>query len=172
MKFKPTYLYVKRHSITGLKYFGKTTKADPVVYKGSGLVWSRHIRKHGKKYVETIWYKLFTDRDDCMEFAEFFSKEMDIVNSKEWANLRPENGIDGIVTGTPQSPEHSRKISVALTGRNFSDEHRDNISMVMTGKKLPAETCAKMSASRTGKTRIFAKEHCNNLSTAKKNFLV
>lgn len=31
----PTYLYVKQHTITGLKYFGKTIK-DPYVYPGSG----------------------------------------------------------------------------------------------------------------------------------------
>lgn len=43
MEFTPTYLYVKHHSITGLKYFGKTTKLDPVTYKGSGLVWRRRI---------------------------------------------------------------------------------------------------------------------------------
>ena len=24
-QFKPTYLYVKTHNVTGLKYFGKTT---------------------------------------------------------------------------------------------------------------------------------------------------
>jgi len=33
---KPTYLYIKEHSKTGLKYFGKTTKSDPTVYDGSG----------------------------------------------------------------------------------------------------------------------------------------
>ena len=27
--FKPTYLYVKTHNKTGLKYFGKTTTPDP-----------------------------------------------------------------------------------------------------------------------------------------------
>lgn len=63
MEFKPTYLYIKRHSITGLMYFGKTTKSDPVEYKGSGLVWTRHIRKHGKKHVETVWHKLFVNRE-------------------------------------------------------------------------------------------------------------
>jgi hypothetical protein len=25
-----TYLYIKQHSITGLKYFGKTTKKDTI----------------------------------------------------------------------------------------------------------------------------------------------
>jgi hypothetical protein len=169
---KPTYLYIKRHSITGLKYFGKTTKADPIAYNGSGTVWMRHIRKHGKKHIETIWCELFTDKEECMEFAEFFSDEMDIVKSDEWANLRPENGIDGIITGTklgPQTLEHSSKISKALIGRKFSEEHRINISNAGLGKKLPIEVCAKMSASRTGKKRDFLEGHCENLSKGAKS---
>jgi hypothetical protein len=55
MEFKPTHLYyIKLHSITGLMYFGKTTKEDPVAYSGSGLVWTRHIRKHGRKHISAF----------------------------------------------------------------------------------------------------------------------
>ena len=56
---KPTYLYIKQHKITKLKYFGKTTK-DPNKYLGSGKHWIRHIKKHGLE-IDTIWYQLFTD---------------------------------------------------------------------------------------------------------------
>jgi hypothetical protein len=45
--FKPTFLYIKTHSVTGLKYFGKTTK-DPFRYKGSGVYWVRHLKVHRK----------------------------------------------------------------------------------------------------------------------------
>jgi hypothetical protein len=31
--FKPTWLYIKQHTVTGLKYFGKTTR-NPEKYKG------------------------------------------------------------------------------------------------------------------------------------------
>lgn len=34
--FKPTYLYIKIHNDTGLKYFGKTCSKTPKQYKGSG----------------------------------------------------------------------------------------------------------------------------------------
>lgn len=56
--FVPTYLYIKRHTITGKLYFGKTTKTDMDFskYKGSGKHWSNHIKKHGKEHVETIWF--------------------------------------------------------------------------------------------------------------------
>jgi len=91
---KPTYLYIKQHKITGLKYFGKTTK-DPLTYLGSGKHWRRHIKKHGIKFVETIWHQLFINKEELIKYALDFSKNFDIVNSKEWANLKEENGLDG-----------------------------------------------------------------------------
>lgn len=91
--FKPTYLYIKTHNVTGLKYFGKTTSTRKR-YRGSGHYWVRHIKKHGYD-VTTDIIGYFTDRDECMKFALDFSEKHNIVNSKEWANERPENGVDG-----------------------------------------------------------------------------
>lgn len=89
--FKPTYLYIKTHNITGLKYFGKTTKPDPHKYKGSGLYWLKHLKIHGNNVTtEIVGY--YTDKKDCFEAADKFSKENDIVESNEWANLVPESG--------------------------------------------------------------------------------
>lgn len=92
--FKPTYLMIKQHKITGLKYFCKTTKKDPVKYLGSGVYWREHLKEHGK-FVQTIWCKLFDDKLELKEFAEFFSEEFDIVKSPLWANKKLENGLDG-----------------------------------------------------------------------------
>ena len=36
----PTYLYIKQHSVTKLKYFGKTNSEDPIKYSGSGKYWT------------------------------------------------------------------------------------------------------------------------------------
>lgn len=129
---KPTYLYIKRHALTGKCYFGKTTKADPVSYLGSGLHWVRHVKKHGIEHVETLWYKLFTDVEECSRIALQFSKQQDIVNSDLWLNLRPENGKDGIIVGTKFSEETKQKM-----------------------RKGPrsAEVRAKISAGRKGKCR-------------------
>ena len=44
--FKPTYLYIKTHKTTGLKYFGKTASSKDS-YSGSGKYWLRHLAKHG-----------------------------------------------------------------------------------------------------------------------------
>ena len=91
--FKPTYLYVKTHNITGLKYFGKTTAKDPYKYNGSGVRWRRHLNKHGKD-ISTEILGYYIDEDECRNFAIQFGKENDIVNSKEWANLKEES-LDG-----------------------------------------------------------------------------
>jgi hypothetical protein len=92
---KLTHLYIKQHSVTGLKYFGKTTKEDPVSYLGSGIHWKRHIKKHGTDHVKTLWYQSFQDEKSLVDYATKFSKENNIVESKEWANLKEENGLDG-----------------------------------------------------------------------------
>lgn len=117
-QFNPTHLYVKTHNITGLKYFGKTTAKDPHKYKGSGHIWTPHIKKHGYDVTtEIIGY--FIDRDECTTFALEFSEKHNIVNSKEWANLMLENGVCGgdTVAGRSklevQSTKEKRKQTIA-----------------------------------------------------------
>lgn len=91
--FKPTYLYIKTHNITGLKYFGKTTRTDPYSYKGSGSHWVRHINKHGYN-VTTEILGYYTNKEECIAAALEFSLSNNIVESVEWANLRTES-LDG-----------------------------------------------------------------------------
>ena len=47
--FKPTRLYIKRHSITGVLYLGKTVTTGKKFesYYGGGIVWARHLKVHG-----------------------------------------------------------------------------------------------------------------------------
>ena len=98
--FTATLLMIKRHKVTGLKYFCKTSLYDPVNYLGSGTYWGRHLAEHGNE-VETLWHQLFEDKDEVMTYALSFSAENRIVDAvdengrKIWANLIPENGIDG-----------------------------------------------------------------------------
>lgn len=91
--FKPTYLYIKTHNITGLKYFGKTTNKDPYKYKGSGTYWKRHLEKHGCD-VNTEILGYYINEKECKSNSLKFSKENNIVDSKEWANLKVET-LDG-----------------------------------------------------------------------------
>lgn len=110
------YLYVKTHNKTGLKYFGKTTRPDPISYKGSGKYWSRHLKKHGSDFTTEI-IATFDNEKSCELFAIKFSLENDIVNSNLWANLREENGLDGAPLGHTTKKETKLKISQTLLGR-------------------------------------------------------
>ncbi len=94
MSFKPTYLCIKTHTTTGLKYFCKTTKTDPYSYTGSGDYWLKHLSVHGKKFSTEV-LGFFSNKEECIRIATEFSIKHNIVESKEWANFKIENGIDG-----------------------------------------------------------------------------
>lgn len=87
--FKPTYLYIKTHNVTGLKYFGKTTAKDPHKYIGSGVYWNRHLKVYGINFSTEI-IGFYSDEQECRQTALKFSTDYDIVASKDWANLKEE----------------------------------------------------------------------------------
>lgn len=115
-------LYVKTHNKTGLKYFGKTIQ-DPFSYSGSGIVWTRHLAKYGND-ISTVIIGQFENIDECSKVALQFSSENDIVKSKEWANLIPENGmIGGAIHNSLHSEETKLKISKANKGKLAGDKN-------------------------------------------------
>jgi len=109
----PIYLYVKTHNKTGLKYLGKTISKDPIKYKGSGLYWRNHITKHGYD-VTTEIIKECKDNDELKFWGQYYSDLWNIVESKDWANLKTECGDGG--TGPNlgvhmRLPEHRLRFS-------------------------------------------------------------
>jgi len=124
--FQPTYLYIKQHSVTGLKYFGKTIQDDPIKYLGSGPYWKSHINKHGKDYVETLWTKLFNDVDELVYFALMFSKENAIVESANWANKIIEDGLNGYTS--EQSKQIQKTLLDEKTHHFLTKEHSERVS--------------------------------------------
>lgn len=152
MEFKPTWLYIKQHNITGLKYFGKTTRKDPSKYLGSGIRWKNHLRKHGEN-ISTIWTKFFTNKEDLVSFALTFSKENKIVESNEWANLKLEDGLMGEDTGITdigreilREKSSSRKHTPEAIAK--IKQARANQKNLRTGKKHSYETIEKIRAAR------------------------
>jgi hypothetical protein len=158
LKFQPTYLYVKQHSITGLKYFGKTIQ-NPIKYLGSGKYWKPHIEKHGKEYVETIWFHIFNDIDLLVEFALFFSEEYNIFESNNWANQKPENGLDGGTDGSSKKGElnpfygktHTDETKNKMCGRKCTEENKLLYNKLKKGVSDSEETRKKKSISKIGK---------------------
>jgi len=151
MDFKPTWLYIKQHNISGIKYFGKTVR-DPNTYLGSGLYWSRHLKKYGQN-ISTIWTRLFTNKEELIEFAVKFSQDNNIVQSKDWANLKLEDGLMGGDTGITE--EGRRVLSEKSSGRRQSIETKEKIrnarklqTCPRTGKKHSYETIKKIKEKR------------------------
>lgn len=131
-------LYIATHNVTGKKYFGKTekwfTKEDlQKNYHGSGKYWSKHKKKHGNDITMEI-YKICSlnesDVDYVKPIALKFSEENDIVKSKEWANEKFENGLDG----NPAGKTHP------MYGKKHTQESKDKISKSATGKTPSIET--------------------------------
>lgn len=169
MEFKPTWLYVKKHTVTGMLYFGKTVR-DPYKYNGSGLHWMRHRRKHGLHEVDTLWVRLFTDEEKLTRYALRFSRRNDIVTSPKWANMIPETGLGGGAKGAnkgwkhseeakvkiraaqkgiPKTAEHNLKNSQANLGKTFSKATIEKIRLAASNPS--DEVRAKMSAAKKGR---------------------
>lgn len=135
------YLYVKTHNLTGLRYLGKTKSSDPYSYRGSGKVWTRHIKKHGYDVTTEIIFQS-TNPIEIRQQGLYYSRLWNVVNSKEWANLKEESGDGGwdqkLTSASIQNlygvdnpshiPEVRQKLSLITVGlknkdlRNFANE--------------------------------------------------
>jgi hypothetical protein len=153
----PTYLYLKQHNKTGLKYFGKTIK-DPNKYKGSGVYWNRHLDLHGDD-VATVWIKLFTDEQELTSFALEYSKNNNIVESNEYANLKLEDGLMGGDTGLTEAgrkiiSEKSKKYRHSKETLEKIRNARANQTNLRTGQKHSPETISKIKAARANQKNV------------------
>lgn len=149
-RFVPTRLYIKRHTTTGLKYLGKTIHNDVSSYAGSGTRWTSHLRKHGKHLVVNDWISdWFYNPHDLQDFALLLSETLNVVESDEWANLKPEYGVEGNrpvgkLNGMYGSSRKGEKAT--FYGKKHSDETKLLISQKNTGQKMPESQCKATSA--------------------------
>lgn len=150
------YLYIKQHTVTGLKYFGKTIKNDPEKYKGSGTDWLKHIEEYGNN-VDTLGLWEFNDLKECSEFALQFSKDNNIVESKDWANLVYENVISGTY-GLKHSENTKAKMSRASKGKPKSEAHKKKMREIIRSKEH------RSNLSKSLKGRILSEEHKTKIS--------
>ena len=135
------YLLLKQHTNTGLKYLCKFTEGVkikcPFKYKGSGKYWKRHLNKHGNNINTEILYKGYSEQE-LSALSIFWSNTYDVVNNKEFANLIPENGLNGGgIKGKKLTNEHKKKISLFHKGRKRSKETIEKIRLGKLGVKRP-----------------------------------
>jgi hypothetical protein len=91
---KPARLYIKQCPHCGLKYFGKSISENIEAYYGSGTRWNNHLKKYKVKPIH-LWNSDWYYDTSIVRFALKFSKINKIVSSKNWANLKEENGLEG-----------------------------------------------------------------------------
>ena len=169
------YLYVKTHNKTGLKYLGKTVYDDVDSYQGSGKIWKRHIKKHG--YDVTTEIIFVTDsKDEIKEKGIYYSNLWNIVESDDWANLKPEEGDGGkivltdeiiakrkqfMLTNNPfKDKKHSEETKQKIRDKRKlqvmpikTEEQRKQMSERMKGHDVSDETKKKISEKTLGKSK-------------------
>jgi hypothetical protein len=140
------YLYVKTHRTTGLKYLGKTISKNPHAYKGSGTVWKAHCKKYGYHYDTEIIFQS-DNKDEIKEKGIHYSQLWNVVESKEWANLKQEE-CDGGYCANSVTPEANAKRSAKLKGRVITLEHRKKLSEANKGKNWLSVEARKVAADK------------------------
>lgn len=148
------YLYKKTHNQTGLKYLGYTKRPNPSTYKGSGHYWQRHINKHGYDVNTEILFES-TNMSEVREQGLYYSKLWNVVESNEWANLKPESG-----TGGDMGLAGRKKVSEKMKGRAKSAVWKENHSKIMTGKKHTEEAKLNHSIAMSGQNNgMYGRSH-------------
>jgi hypothetical protein len=167
-------LYLKE-SPFGLKYLGKCVNVNPYKYKGSGVIWRRHINAHNISSDEIKTTILFEteDKDELKRMGIYYSNLWDVVNSKEFANLIPEQGdggnTGGFKKGIKFTDEHKKKLSEARSRQKDSPERiskrADSVSKAKKGKPLTEEHKQALKKPKDKKNNYTTCELCGVYST-------
>ena len=141
------YLYIKTHNKTGLKYLGKTTSKDPHKYKGSGTYWTAHIKKHGYDVTTEIIQEC-ASINEIANWGVYYSLLWNVVDSSEWANLKPETGEGGSAGGIHKHHETKLKISATMKGKPAHNKGKKQVH-----KKHKARSDSPLTGSTESKLR-------------------
>jgi hypothetical protein len=151
-KIKPTRLYYKQCSHCELKYYGKSTLQNVENYKGSGIRWVRHLKKHNATSIH-IWNSEWFYDDSIIEAAMKFSFENNIVESNEWANLAIENGVDGGYLGEKAIESYKKTRSDPVwketVGKKTIEERLKTISDPTWKETVGKKTIEKISKTKS-----------------------
>ena len=148
------YLYLKTHNETGLKYLG-ITKQDPYKYMGSGIRWRNHLSKHGNNVTTEIIFQS-DNKSEIKQKGIATSKQFDIVESDEFANLKIEEGdggFDHINDGSENHINRCRaggKKAVIKMNEFLKNNPEKRVIPNCCGMKHSPETIEKMKKARAG----------------------
>ena len=153
----PTYLYVKTHNKTGLKYLGKTIQ-NPYKYKGSGIYWCRHLSKHGNDVTTEILKECQTN-NDVKYWGQYYSDLWNVVDDDAWANLKPEIGDGGSGKMLSSTKEKIKQYQKSKTWTKKAIQTR-------------LDNCLKAANARKGKSWTNAKRQSTLNTYIQKNLTI
>jgi hypothetical protein len=166
------YLLVKTHNETGLKYLCKYKGSleGAFRYTGSGKYWKRHLKMHGNNCETTIL--LETDNEEeLQQHGLFYSREWNIVENDEWANLIVESGRGGATFGflnKKHSPEWKAAQSLKMLGIPKTETHKKKLSIVMQGRYSSPQTEFKKGQISWNKGKSLSKSTKRKISETRK----
>ena len=158
------YLCIKTHNKTGLKYLCQTQKKNPHKYLGSGTRWLNHLRTHGNSISTEVVGK-FRSKKNMIEAGRKLSKKYNVVKSRQWANLRIEEG-DGGDTSKFIDYKSMKPMPTGLWKRPDLTKYNQERLNPNKDKKLSLSTRKKMSLAQKGLKK--SEEHKKKLSLSKK----
>lgn len=169
------YLYIKI-SPKGLFYLGvfieRINEKYPLTverYKGSGLVWKKHLRKHkiSWKEIQTIILHETYDSKEIKILGLYYSRLFNIVESDKWANLIDENG-EGCVN--VQDPLIIEKRTSKLRGKKYEElicPHCKTIGRGVNMNRYHFDNCPQLTGKPVDEvvecTHCFEKGSKNNM---------
>lgn len=101
-----TYIYIKTHNKTGVKYLGITTE-DPHTYPGSGIDWKQLLLEQGEDHTTEVIHEC-QSKAEVREWGLYYSDLWDIVNSPEWMNRKREQGMGGSDPGQNRGKQYNK----------------------------------------------------------------
>jgi hypothetical protein len=140
------FLLLKIHNKTNLKYLCKKTTKDEYkcyTYKGSGVYWKKHLKKHGNN-VTTIILERCKNVKELRRKGLIYSNKWNVVNSIEFANLTKETGnfcgyesLDSCLLKTQKEryKKHGIFMKLAQQGKTMKDRMGSKYIDPRKGKK-------------------------------------
>lgn len=129
-EYSKHFLMIKTHNITGLKYLCKKSTNNILEcfkYKGSGTYWKRHLKIYGSN-ITTVIIEECDSKQELIDRGIYWSKELNVVMSDEFANLVEERG-DGGPTMLGKQITKDQKIkqgkAISEAYRNSSSEYKN-----------------------------------------------
>lgn len=153
------YLLVKEHAYTGLKYLCMHVAdsfSDCEKYKGSGVYWRKHLKKHGKE-INTKCIFVTEDMQEFRKIAKKYSLDFDVIKSKSWANLCDEEGLGGNTVLDRKA--HGEKTKLGLSRPEVKEKMRIHLEKHIKIIQPLAASAAKIKLKNVDKTE----EHKQNM---------